>query len=206
LKEQFNPNQEPRGRVCIGSAHLLDTSVAKRLAHCYVMKTIVIGKMDGSLVEMSNDDETIIEQYSSITEMIPHVFFAEVVQFGQISLETSRSKTLSSLNVSNGNMMTRTTTTTTTEAALEKKDESTASSVGPATTSTWCDLSKLRVLYAEENSVYQKILARTLQRLGGETAVMVENGKLAVEVEAQQEFDIVLMDMQMPVMDGCWRW
>jgi hypothetical protein len=75
-------------------------------------------------------------------------FFTEVVQFGEKSLETSRSKTLSSLNVSNGNMMTRTTSTTTTEAALEKKDESTASSVAPATTTTWCDLSKLRVLCA----------------------------------------------------------
>jgi hypothetical protein len=112
------------------------------------MKSIVIGKMDGLLVEISNDDDTIIEQYSSITEMIPHVFLTEVVQFGQISLETSRSKTLSSLNVSNGNMLTRTTSTTTTEAALEKKDESTASSVAPATKSTWCHLSKLRILCA----------------------------------------------------------
>jgi CheY-like chemotaxis protein len=50
--------------------------------------------------------------------------------------------------------------------------------------------------------VNQKILARILQRLGVETVVMVDNGKLAVEVEAQQEFVIVLMDMQMPVMDG----
>ncbi|CAB9513725.1 activated protein kinase catalytic subunit alpha-1 [Seminavis robusta] len=64
------------------------------------------------------------------------------------------------------------------------------------------DLTKLRILCAEDNLVNQKILVRMLKRVGVSHIVVVENGKLAVEREAEEEFDIVLMDMQMPVMDG----
>lgn len=65
-----------------------------------------------------------------------------------------------------------------------------------------CDLTKLRILCAEDNKVNQKILMRMLKRLGVPTVVMMENGKLAVVKEAEEEFDVILMDMQMPVMDG----
>lgn len=65
-----------------------------------------------------------------------------------------------------------------------------------------CDLTKLRILCAEDNLVNQKILTRMLKRVGVAEIVVEENGKLAVEKEAEKEFDIVLMDMQMPVMDG----
>jgi two-component system sensor histidine kinase/response regulator len=62
--------------------------------------------------------------------------------------------------------------------------------------------SDLRVLIAEDNMVNQKVLKRILNRLGIQQVEIVDNGQKAVDREAAQEFDIVLMDMQMPVMDG----
>lgn len=59
-----------------------------------------------------------------------------------------------------------------------------------------------RILIAEDNLVNQKVLARVLKRIGVKDIQVVENGKLAVDKEAAEEFDVVLMDMQMPVMDG----
>ena len=59
-----------------------------------------------------------------------------------------------------------------------------------------------RILIAEDNLVNQKVLARVLKRIGVKDIQVVENGKLAVDKEAAEEFDVVLMDMQMPIMDG----
>lgn len=59
----------------------------------------------------------------------------------------------------------------------------------------------LRVLAAEDNLVNQLVL-RTLMEQFGITLTVVENGKLAVEAWESQVWDIILMDMQMPVMGG----
>jgi CheY-like chemotaxis protein len=61
---------------------------------------------------------------------------------------------------------------------------------------------ELRVLIAEDNRINQKVLVRMLHRMGIERTHVVENGLQAVETEATQPFDVILMDMQMPVMDG----
>ena len=61
---------------------------------------------------------------------------------------------------------------------------------------------KIRVLVAEDNKINQKVLQRMLVRLGVKDIDIVENGKLAVERESVNEYDIVLMDQQMPVMGG----
>jgi CheY-like chemotaxis protein len=60
---------------------------------------------------------------------------------------------------------------------------------------------RARVLVAEDNLVNQKVAVRTLEMLGCDAEV-AENGLLAVEAVRQSEFDIVLMDCQMPVLDG----
>ncbi len=59
----------------------------------------------------------------------------------------------------------------------------------------------LRVLLAEDNPVNQKVVSMMLQRRGHEVTV-VDNGKKAVESCRQETFDLVLMDIQMPEMDG----
>ena len=59
----------------------------------------------------------------------------------------------------------------------------------------------LRVLLAEDHPVNQRVVQLILEPHGAEVTV-VENGALAVEAFATGRYDVVLMDMQMPVMDG----
>jgi len=59
----------------------------------------------------------------------------------------------------------------------------------------------LRVLLVEDNPVNQKVGRMMLCRLGYD-ATVVGNGAEAVDLLAQSAFDVVLMDLQMPVMDG----
>jgi two-component system sensor histidine kinase/response regulator len=63
----------------------------------------------------------------------------------------------------------------------------------------WKDL---KVLVAEDNMVNQKVCRRLLNRIGVQDVVVVANGQEAVNIDARQPFDLILMDMQMPVMDG----
>jgi signal transduction histidine kinase/AmiR/NasT family two-component response regulator len=62
---------------------------------------------------------------------------------------------------------------------------------------------RLRVLVAEDNAVNRKVVTAFLRRLGHEV-VCVADGARAVEAvrDAERAFDAVLMDVQMPVMDG----
>jgi signal transduction histidine kinase/ActR/RegA family two-component response regulator len=59
----------------------------------------------------------------------------------------------------------------------------------------------LRVLAAEDNAVNQLVLKTLLHQMGVDPTV-VENGQLAVEAWAGGDWDVILMDIQMPVMDG----
>jgi CheY-like chemotaxis protein len=57
------------------------------------------------------------------------------------------------------------------------------------------------VLLVEDNSVNQKVAQRFLERLGC-TVTIANNGEQGVKTYLAGTFDIVLMDLQMPVMDG----
>jgi CheY-like chemotaxis protein len=59
----------------------------------------------------------------------------------------------------------------------------------------------LSVLLAEDNPINQKLVVRLLQKQG-HRVVVAGNGKEALEAVAQERFDVVLMDVQMPEMDG----
>ncbi len=62
-------------------------------------------------------------------------------------------------------------------------------------------LEGVRVLLAEDGKANQKLIA-TLLRRAGAAAEIVEDGRQAVEAARAGRFDVILMDMQMPVMDG----
>jgi PAS domain S-box-containing protein len=59
----------------------------------------------------------------------------------------------------------------------------------------------LRVLVAEDNATNQKLIVRLMEKRG-HSAVVAENGRRAIEILARESFDVVLMDVQMPEMDG----
>ncbi|MEP6960917.1 MAG: response regulator [Acidobacteriota bacterium] len=57
------------------------------------------------------------------------------------------------------------------------------------------------VLVAEDNAVNQRLAVRLLEKQGF-TVVVAANGRLALEAIERESFDLVLMDVQMPEMDG----
>jgi len=59
----------------------------------------------------------------------------------------------------------------------------------------------LRILLAEDNPANQRIVEHFLRPLGA-TLTIVGDGQAAIEALAEAEFDVVLMDVQMPVLDG----
>ncbi len=59
----------------------------------------------------------------------------------------------------------------------------------------------LRVLAAEDNPTNQMVLSTIIQIFGADLE-LADNGALAVEAWERGDFDVVLMDIQMPVMDG----
>ena len=63
------------------------------------------------------------------------------------------------------------------------------------------DALKKRVLVAEDNLINQKVIARILKKMGFWVEV-ADNGREALALFEKQTFDVVLMDCQMPVMDG----
>ncbi len=62
-------------------------------------------------------------------------------------------------------------------------------------------LPRLRVLIAEDNPVNQRIIVHTVQKMG-HAVTLAHNGVEAVERFSEAEFDLILMDCQMPLMDG----
>jgi signal transduction histidine kinase/DNA-binding response OmpR family regulator len=61
--------------------------------------------------------------------------------------------------------------------------------------------SSLKVLLAEDNAVNQRLVVRLLEKRGHRVAV-AENGLEALAALKKEDFDLVLMDVQMPEMDG----
>src|SRR5262249_45383831 len=59
----------------------------------------------------------------------------------------------------------------------------------------------LRVLLAEDNAVNQRLAVRLLEKCG-HTVTVVQDGTEALAALRRQTFDVVLMDIQMPHMDG----
>ena len=62
-------------------------------------------------------------------------------------------------------------------------------------------MKNLKILVAEDHEISQKMTTRLLEKRGY-SVIVAQNGKEALEHLEGQEIDLVLMDVQMPIMDG----
>ena len=59
----------------------------------------------------------------------------------------------------------------------------------------------LKILVADDNMINQRLLVGLLKPLG-HTGIVVDNGEKVLRCLSEQSFDLLLLDVQMPVMDG----
>jgi signal transduction histidine kinase/CheY-like chemotaxis protein/HPt (histidine-containing phosphotransfer) domain-containing protein len=64
-----------------------------------------------------------------------------------------------------------------------------------------CDLGGTRVLVVDDGDTNRRLLKLLLERCGA-TVHVAENGQIGVDMAARKSYDAILLDMQMPVMDG----
>lgn len=62
-------------------------------------------------------------------------------------------------------------------------------------------LPRLKVLLVEDNAVNREVASQFLHKLGQDVSIAID-GAQAVRLASEEDFDLILMDMQMPVMDG----
>jgi two-component system, sensor histidine kinase and response regulator len=87
------------------------------------------------------------------------------------------------------------------EAMLQAFKSTAASRAGDQSAGPAPSRSHLRLLLVEDNRVNQTLAIRILEKMGHHVTLAV-NGREAVELVQKSEFDLVLMDIQMPVMSG----
>jgi CheY-like chemotaxis protein len=62
--------------------------------------------------------------------------------------------------------------------------------------------SGLRILLAEDEPAIRAIAVMSLSKVGGHTVTTAENGRQALDIAAAQPFDLILLDVMMPELDG----
>jgi signal transduction histidine kinase/CheY-like chemotaxis protein len=87
------------------------------------------------------------------------------------------------------------------DARSDSKRVECAPHAGPRTLGPLPPPCRARILLAEDGSINQRVAARLLERRG-HSVVVVGNGRKAVEAVQQTPFDLILMDVEMPEMDG----
>jgi CheY-like chemotaxis protein len=82
-----------------------------------------------------------------------------------------------------------------------KRVSAAAPARAPANASSAAEISSLRILAAEDNATNQLVLKTVISTFGLDVDI-VPDGQKAVEAWASGDYDLILMDIQMPVMDG----
>jgi len=85
---------------------------------------------------------------------------------------------------------------------IGKAGESQGATSAPVAHEPMVPAASLRVLLVEDNVVNQRVATMLLAKLGVKPR-LVNNGQEALDAMAEQFYDFILMDMEMPVMDGC---
>ncbi len=87
--------------------------------------------------------------------------------------------------------------------SVAKKQRSLKTIVPPSSESpTTEDLKNAKILLVEDTRINQKVVLHQLKLLGYQTADCVKDGQEALDKLAEIDYDLVLMDCQMPVLDG----
>lgn len=60
----------------------------------------------------------------------------------------------------------------------------------------------ISILVCDDNKINQKVAKRTVERLGIKKVDLASDGQQAVDMSSSKSYDLILMDLQMPVMDG----
>jgi CheY-like chemotaxis protein len=93
-----------------------------------------------------------------------------------------------------------TSSTASSQAALEGQTAA-VTATQPSTEATEPRTAAMRVLVVEDHPINQKLVGVLLDRMGCSTSIC-ENGQLALDCVRREAFDLILMDVNMPVMDG----
>jgi CheY-like chemotaxis protein len=84
---------------------------------------------------------------------------------------------------------------------IKKDDKDLAQESARKLDTSFAERFPLRILIAEDHEVNQVLIDMVMKKLGY-THTLVPNGKEAIDAVLEGQFDLVLMDVQMPVMDG----
>lgn len=87
------------------------------------------------------------------------------------------------------------------ELEMEVLDWTAPVQANDTTAATLADTAALHVLIVEDHPVNRMVLEAWIGSVG-HSCVMAENGQIALDLAAQEGFDLVIMDVNMPVMDG----
>ncbi len=88
------------------------------------------------------------------------------------------------------------------EAEVSDQEETISDKTDKTPTTETFDYSQLKVLVAEDNKTNQIVIKGLLSKLNVGSIVVAEDGLKAIEQCLEHEFDLIFMDMQMPVKDG----
>ena len=88
------------------------------------------------------------------------------------------------------------------EAEVSDQEETISDEPYKTPTTETFDYSQLKVLVAEDNKTNQIVIKGLLSKLNVGSIVVAEDGERAIEQCLEHEFDLIFMDMQMPVKDG----